>query len=354
MHPNKALTTPRENAALVELLLHHYALTPPITFFPTDSGSNNLVIGVRSQNSEYVLKTIVAPHNRAAMYHEQQLLHWLTTQLLPFAVPAPVPTGSGELLVQTGESYYRLTPRLPGEQPAWRDGAQMQLLGAALGALHPVLAGYPHLAACETVPYGALERIHPLLADPYHLMPQHLQLPSTSQTEETFRWWRSELAALRAFIDGPYRTLPRQLIHGDFLPSNTLYVADADRGHIAAILDFEFAGVDARAMDLASALYFCMRIWENPEPLRNGAAFCRGYAQRGALTSAEITAIPWLMRLRNAASALWWFGRQLATGATVDYATRIAGLQQLVRWLAGAEGRRLQVILQEEFRHSVV
>jgi Ser/Thr protein kinase RdoA (MazF antagonist) len=55
-----------------------------------------------------------------------------------------------------------------------------------------------------------------------------------------------------------------------------------------------------------------MRLWENPQPLVNAEAFCRGYAQKQRLTAAEIAAIPWLMRLRNAASAVWWFGRQWA------------------------------------------
>jgi Ser/Thr protein kinase RdoA (MazF antagonist) len=46
-----------------------------------------------------------------------------------------------------------------------------------------------------------------------------------------------------------------------------------------------------------------MRLWENPQPLVNAEAFCRGYAQKQRLTAAEIAAIPWLMRLRNA--SIW-------------------------------------------------
>ena len=84
--------------------------------------------------------------------------------------------------------------------------------------------------------------------------------------------------------------------------------------------------------------YFYMLLWENPQPLVNAEVFCSGYAQKQRLTAAKIAAMPWLMRLRNAASAIWWFGRQLAAGETIDLAARIGDLRQLVDWLKALEG----------------
>jgi len=48
----------------------------------------------------------------------------------------------------------------------------------------------------------------------------------------------------------------QKVIHGDFTPSNTLHAG----GRLTGIIDFEFAGPDARAMDVASGLYFCLRV----------------------------------------------------------------------------------------------
>ncbi|MCB0061600.1 MAG: phosphotransferase [Caldilineaceae bacterium] len=322
-----------------------YALQPPITLFPLANGSNNRVAGVRSGDGKFVFKTIVAPHDLAALRHEQRLLHWLATQELPFAVPAPLPTRAGELILHDEAGYHMLMPLLPGQKPEWRDPEQMRLVGAALGTLHPVLVRYPHSTEDALPAYGALEKIHPLLPNPYALTPEQLRLPVTAETDSQLAWWRDELAALRTFINGPYRILPQQLIHSDFGHSNTLYLADAADGHITAVLDFEFAGPDVRAMDLASGLYFCMRIWENPDPLVNASAFCRGYAQRQQVSAAEILAIPWLMRLRNAASTIWWFGRALATGEAIRPQARTDDMRSLVTWLEGTEGKRFTEVL---------
>lgn len=89
-----------------------YALQPPITLFPLPNGSNNHVIGVRSGDGEFVLKTIVAPHNLTVLHHEQHLLHWLATQDLPFAVPAPLRTRDGELILHDEAGYHVLMPWL--------------------------------------------------------------------------------------------------------------------------------------------------------------------------------------------------------------------------------------------------
>ncbi|MCB0064230.1 MAG: phosphotransferase [Caldilineaceae bacterium] len=345
MSINETRSSPAE---IAELLRNHYNLVPPVELFPLHSGSNNVIMGVRSQDGEYALKTIVAPHSPAELDYEQRLLRWLAGQDLPFAVPAPLPTRHGELLLRNATGSYLLMPLLPGQAPDWHEPHQMLLVGAALGALHPVLARFPHATAGIAVAYGALDRIHPLLSDPYHLTPTQLNLPSTPQTEALLHWWQAELAMLRAFIDGPYRALPHQLIHGDFLPSNTLFDADKTGGRISAVLDFEFATVDARAIDLASALYFGMRFWENSLPLMNAAAFCRGYAQSQWITTEEVAAIPWLMRLRNAVSTIWWFGRQLAAGKRIEPEARIGAMQQLVSWLHSEQGEHFTTLLHKE------
>ena len=330
---------------LLETLVTHYNLHPPIHSFPIACGSNNKIIGIHTGLGDFAFKTIVAPHDPTALAHEQTLLSWLKQQNLSFDIPASVSTKYGFALLQLNTVYHILMPLLPGQKPDWQDAAQIELVGAALGELHMVLERYPHATNAASPPYGALNLLHPQIANPYGLKVEQLNISSTAETKAQMAWWRAELAALHTFINGPYRALPWQLIHSDFGHSNTLYSGDNQGGHITAVLDFEFIGPDARAMDLAAGLYYCMRIWENPAPLVNAVAFTRGYAQKQRLTAPEIAAIPWLMRLRNAASAIWWFGRQMANGQTVDLDARITAMRHFVNWLYGAEGKCFQQIL---------
>ncbi|MEZ4675076.1 MAG: phosphotransferase [Caldilineaceae bacterium] len=198
-------------AEFTKLLLAHYPLTRPLDYFAIPNGSNNRVVGIRSGHGEFVCKTILAPHNLAALHHEQRLLHWLSNQELSFAVPASLPTHSGELILHNEGSYHILTPLLPGQKPDWHAPQQIELVGAALGELHPMLAAYPHATADALPAYGALKQIHPLVPAPDELTPHHLQLPPTPATTGELAWWREEMAAVRAFVEGPYLALPRQL-----------------------------------------------------------------------------------------------------------------------------------------------
>jgi len=156
-------------------------------------------------------------------------------------------------------------------------------------------------------------------------------------------WWRGELASLRQFIDATYRMLPWQVIHGDYLPANTLF----DAGRLSAVVDFEFAHPDARALDAASGLYFSMRTWEHTEPWERARRFCRGYGRRVRLAPPEVEAVPWLMRLRNATSTGWWIGRGLASGDLGPGLEHIESSRQSIRWLE-EHGRRLVDVVGQQ------
>jgi len=316
-----------------------YNLTPPLALYPLPGGTNNAVMGLQTGQGEFVIKTLHVRHDPATLQHEFALTTWLAAQGLSFSVPVPLVTRAGHkwLITATDQATPKtvqlLLPRIPGKPIDWRAPAQITMAGAALAELHQRLARYPAATATAYVPYGALAQIHPLVADPAHLSPADLGLPTTPEYERVLAWWRAEVAALQTFIEGPYQTLPRQLIHGDVGLGNFLYAPDPERGRITAILDFEFAGPDVRSLDLAAGLYFCMRIGENNNPLVNAAAFCRGYGQRQEVTAAELAALPWLIRLRNVVSTVWWFGRSLAAGTQLTDLRRIEQLQAMVTWL---------------------
>jgi Ser/Thr protein kinase RdoA (MazF antagonist) len=116
---------------------------------------------------------------------------------------------------------------------------------------------------------------------------------------------------------------------------------------VTAVLDFEFAAPAARALDVAMGLRMTMQVWENPEPWEAVRRFCRGYIHWMPLTEAEVTALPWLIRLRGAITVLWWLGRMGARGDAGPIPTRIEYMRNFVRWLDRYEQRFVDVVMQE-------
>lgn len=312
-------------------LLRVYTLSPPIKLFALSAqGVNNRTIGVRTGDGEFVWKTYQTYADPAVLRYEHELLLWLGAQELPFHVPVPVRTRGGDTLCFSSRGWQALFPRLPGSQPDYRDPAIVEVVGEGLGQLHTILAHYPSEPRMDMGAYGDLHLVHPRISDPYTLMPDHLGLPNTSACERLLSWWRDELVDLRSFIEGAYRELPWQVVHGDFALANTL----CQDGQLVAMLDFEFALRDARAIDIASGLNSAMRLWENREPFVMAEAFCRGYARVTRLTTAEIEALPNLLRLREVTSAVWWLGRSLAANNPATSLQRLEAVRGTFDWIA--------------------
>jgi len=291
-----------------------FDLVPPVAIAPLgQSGVNNAVWLVRTGAGEFVWKELRHARGSAAtLEYEHWLIGELARQSPPFAMPLPVRARDGGTFRHLPEGLGVLLPRLLGEQVAPHDPAQVEALGEASGALMVALAGVPLWPHPTMTSYGELRGIHPHMPEPFTLTPAELGLPETAEHADLFAWWRSLLAEVAAFIAGPYRALPRQMTHSDFGPGNALAV----NGRVVAILDFEFAQPDVRAIDIASALVWVMRPWERPPPaaLAMATAYCRGFARTGSLIDAEIAALPELMILRNVVATIWWLGRDLAEG----------------------------------------
>ncbi len=330
--------------------LAHYDLAPPIEIFilPNAGGINNRIRGVRTGAETYVWKTYLTHRNPAVIRYEHRLLRWLAAQPLSFATPVPLPTRTGETLCPTeeGEGWQALFSYLPGVPLDCNDPALIEALGVALGELHDTLRRYPMDPLPGLDCYAALDHIHPAVPDPFRLTPALLGLPSTTRSEALFDWWRETVRDLQVFIDGPYRTLPRQMMHGDFGPSNAL----AEDGRVVAIHDFEFTMPDARAIDVASGLAFVMRLWErdDEDALAMAHRFSHGHARRGGLTAAEIAALPHLMLLRDVVGAIWWTGRDLAAGDTRKSIERITAMQTARRWMREHEATFFAAVRQHD------
>ena len=111
---------------------------------------------------------------------------------------------------------------------------------------------------------------------------------------------------------------------------------------MAALLDWEFAGWDARALDVAASLKGALPVGDaSPTLTLDGVRhFLAGYRRHNVLEGEEIEAIPWLVRLRDAAAVLVRAGRGLAAGRAVAVVERMEAQRASARWLE-REGARL-------------
>jgi homoserine kinase type II len=104
---------------------------------------------------------------------------------------------------------------------------------------------------------------------------------------------------------------------------------------VSGVLDFEFAGPDLRAFDLARSLsLFTISPWNIPNGWESVTAFILGYRQHLELTPAEIEALPELMRLYRIWSLVHREGRRRAGLASeADVLARAMALLRQDEWL---------------------
>jgi len=310
-------------------LVAAWPLARPLRVRPVASGTNNRTVRIESPGGAYLLRVYRNTRDPARVRYEHAVLLALQKSGLSFRVPAPLPSGAGAgpTLVEAPDgALAALFPELPGAAPDRADPAHLTACGAALAELHAALHRLdvpPPPPGAAT--YGDLDRIHPLVPDPWRL-PETLPLDGAGRERLT-----ALLDALRRDVPGLYATLPGQLCHNDFGPGNTLQIG----GRTSAVLDFEFAAPDLRAIDVVSGWYWSAGpLWGTGRELPAVRAFLAGYTARARLTAAEVAAGPRLARLQRAVSLIHRAGRERAGLATADEVAEQAGrLLGLDRWL---------------------
>lgn len=303
---------------------------------PLVEGTNNLVFRV---NDQYVLHVYANHADVSRLRFEHRVLAGLSSAGLPFALPTPLLTTSGDtcarVLTDTGEALAVLTAYIPGAPADRDDAARVTAAGEALGLLDTALAeiALPDDAeATSWRSYGDLEHCHPLVPDPPAALDAlPLALAARRALLARYAWLMERMPAL-------YHALPQQLCHEDMAPSNLLM----DGARVTGMLDFEFCARDVRSMDLTVALS-----WWPVQRFGSGTewpvvrALATGYARYVALTDAEIAAIPVLFELRAFTSLIHRLGRHRQglspLGAVLDRAS--AALERRA-WLR-AHGERL-------------
>jgi homoserine kinase type II len=278
---------------------------------------------VTSAAGEHVLRVHVNKPVHAIRF-EHELLRRLIEADLPFRVPQPLSTLRGDTVAIDVDSARQcaLFPRIPGEALADSDPETVARAAEAFARLDVALGGIERTDLPSPMFAGDLRALHRAITD-------------FEQLDEVLGEQGRMMVERAAENSAPiYASLPTQLIHGDFSFGNVL----ARGGRVRGIVDFEYAGRDVRAMELAAGVSSAI-LRENGESLWRPVL--RGYLGTLRLDAMELGALPALVALHWAVILVWWAGRSLdghpfpdGPAALVDRALEVE------RWIS-ARGREL-------------
>ena len=289
----------------VDAALDAWGLPRPRLVTKAKGGYQNATHFVSCDTGDFVLRIHTNVVEPAKQRFEHELLQRLAAAELSFAVPRPLPSDDGDTLRVVDGRLAALFARIPGE-PLGKDGGQyLDRAAAALAELDMAFAAFDQFDHRPPVFDGDLARVHPLLDDLDEAVRE------SGLTPDAGRALRSGLERTAALATPLYASLPQQVIHGDFAFGNTLVRG----GRVTGLLDFEVAGIDVRAMDLAVGLY---RFPAHEDALGQCEIFGRGYSSVLALDPTEIAALPALLELRAGVSLVHWIGRMRAGLATIE------------------------------------
>lgn len=294
------------------------------------SGNNNYTYNIVTPIQRYVLRIYPQGANLDWICHEHALLIRLGQQGLSFSIPTPIPDHSGATLLAISDQGVQVLAALfyhiSGLPPNGDTLAQSRCCGSALAELDQMLSSLTlSLPLVPRRPCGDLARIHPSVPDPLKAL-DWVPLDS-GRRAHVYRI----ISDVEATLPMLYRSLPQQLVHRDFDASNVLMSGNT----VTGVLDFEFAGPDLRAFDLARSLsLFTISPWSIPDGWERVTAFICGYREHLTLTSGEIEAIPCLMRLYRIWSLIHREGqRQRGLANESDVLARALGLLRQEAWL---------------------
>ncbi|HEY6203426.1 MAG TPA: phosphotransferase [Candidatus Limnocylindria bacterium] len=272
-------------------LLDRWDLPRPRELTRASWGFSNETWFVRSEAGEHVLRLYVQKRSEAIRF-EHEILRKLAAAELTFRVPKPLETDAGDTLAIEIDSARQaaLYRRIEGEHLDDDDVAGVAKAAAAFASLDMALESIDRIDIAAPPFSGDLRAVHPAITD-------------LAQIEVIAG------AAGRDFVESAaenataiYRSLPMQLIHGDFAFGNVL----VRTGRVRGVLDFEYAGRNIRALELAGMLRNVLakghreRLWQ---------PVLHGYLRTLSLDPAEVAALPVLVMFQSAIILVWLAGR---------------------------------------------
>lgn len=276
-------------------------LPAPWQIEPMSGSAYNHLALIVAANGQHAVLCTYSTDVPASFGYTQAVLQALTAQKLPFALPLPMLTRNGASLYRHDDGYrtwvMTMFPWFDGDHPTSEDADAYFHAGRVHAQLLNALAT---VTVRESSPpaYLVLNRVHPYIIDPLAaLRVAPLPIDQIKHLVQLVEMLQNELPTL-------YDALPRQIIHGDYVPSNVLVT----HAMLSAVLDFEWCRDDLRILDVALA----MLAWGGFGERYDAAALLRfgqGFGQIITLSDAEIAVIPTMMRLALVVRVLVALGR---------------------------------------------
>ncbi|RPJ26841.1 MAG: hypothetical protein EHM33_10115 [Chloroflexi bacterium] len=320
-------------------LRQFWSIPEPLSFLPITQGVNNLTQVIETPAGSYILRSYRADRALEQIRYELGVLKRFQGRILPFQVPIPIPTMTGELFAVLSETVVSLSPRLPGSPPPNDNLEQAYAAGEALAQLVKALAELQVEITSQIAPFPPSGDFAVWSGIP--IIPANLlqDLPLAKEEREQLLRIVEETQALSPSL---YQTLPRQIIHRDYDQSNILMEGNS----VTGVLDFEFCGPDLRVLDLAYALsQWPSGLWNTGKEWAIIDAFGKGYLRQQDLSIVELEALPLVFRLRATTSLFFHLGR-FAQGVETaeEILERIQETLTTEAWL--------QIHAQELVRHA--
>ena len=298
MH-HKPNSPPADEADVAEVLAA-FGLPAP-TQVDRGGGTATDKWAVRTDVGRFMVRVRPAEFSGAdGVSFDHTALRSLADQGLPVPHPQARPDGSTWLACHG--RVYEVLSWVDGQPFVEEDLRAIASVGEFLGRFHGVLS--------DQVPpgkAGALREDHPDLLTPY--LADLSPLAASAGEIEALGEISRQLDLIRRHLDGGlYASLPHCVIHGDVHPGNVRF----RESQVAAVYDFDYLSVQARARDVCDAMVtFASRRAGPLDPdeihsltqafvpdLERCRQLLRAYQRHNALTDTEWRALPWLMRSR--------------------------------------------------------
>ncbi|MGI5816884.1 MAG: phosphotransferase [Armatimonadota bacterium] len=265
------------------------------------SGTANASVIVATSAGRLVLRRRNPRYARTDWVRfDHALLAHLVADDLP--VPRGVAGKVGRAWLREGSSVYELFEFIEGSQHRPGDAGELHASGAVLAALHQSASRFR----------PPIDKSWPRFHDPRDVIDGLEALVEAAGGDEVVSTLEEALGLARELTlrlpDRAYWALSRTVVQGDYHPANLKF----DAGGVAGVFDWDWASSQPRAVDLADGLLFFCGVRDAP-PVAGDIwsltdaftidhqrvdHFLSGYASRTDLSSAEIQALPDLMRCR--------------------------------------------------------
>jgi Ser/Thr protein kinase RdoA (MazF antagonist) len=256
---------------------------------------------IRTNTGRYFLRRRNPIYTSASIDFELELVEYL--EAAGFPTPPLIRTRSGGLRVEAFSRHWELYKYIPGERFDVTNPAQISGAAELLAGFHMAASGYKGdegVAMGRGVNFNKALQFIDIFEEELMAMKSTFAAPGKLLAPHLIGFFRRQS---RQVLKGimPLSSLPLEIVHGDFQPSNVLFHGD----RAVSLVDFGDAGLSHRAYDVAKAVlrfstlrpdYDGQSDMNSFMDLERAGLFVSAYQSKLPLSDTEIAALPALLR----------------------------------------------------------